>query len=155
MKRFGRLVVAANTPGPLAGLCSCELFEFRRGVLQVLIEVEGEDGEVAGSRRVFRKSAFDTALAGVADTIELSRIGDGQRAHEDTVYQREDGGIGAYPQSQRDDGGDGKTRRLAQLPHRVAKVEPEVVHRKLLRRGISKSYSALSACMGSMDAARS
>ena len=51
---------------------------------------------------VLRKSALDAAFVGVADAIELRRIGDRQRAQQDAMNQREDGGVGADAEGQRD-----------------------------------------------------
>ncbi len=51
---------------------------------------------------VLGKSAFDAAIVVVADAIELRGVGNRQRAQQDAVHQREDGGVGADAQRQRE-----------------------------------------------------
>ena len=113
----------------MPGLHRGQLLELRRCGFQVLIKVVREDGEVAGIACVARESAFDAAIVVVADAIELRRICNRQRAQQDALHQREDGGVGADTQGQRDDCGEREARRLAQLAQCVAEVLKELIHR--------------------------
>ena len=85
---------------PLPACDAGELLEFGRRFLQVQKEIVGEDVEVAV---LADEAAIDAAVIGVADAVELFRIGDGEAAQENPLHQREDRRIGADAEGQRDD----------------------------------------------------
>src|SRR5665213_3268580 len=115
-ERLGQRISAPHIPPPLACLHRSQLLELRRGALEVLIQIEGEDRKIPGGCSVFGKTTFDAALVVVADAIKLRWVGHRQRPHQDRMNQREDGGIGADAQRQRKHRGNREARRLAQLP---------------------------------------
>ena len=101
------------------------MLELRRGVLQLLVKVVGEDVEIAV---LALKTAVDTTIVSVADTVKACGIGDRQRAQQDALHQGEDGGVSADAESERDDRCDGEPRRLAQLAQGVAHVLKKGFH---------------------------
>ncbi len=89
------------------------------------IKIVGEDVEIAV---LTHEAAVNTAVVGVADTIEPGRIRHRQRTQQDSLHQRKDGGVRSDTESQRDDRRNRKSRRFAQLAYRVAKILEKRLH---------------------------
>src|SRR5579862_7799567 len=78
------------------------------------------------------------------------RVGKGQLAQQKSIDDCKDGDIRADGERKSEHSRDRKTRRPAQLAKRVPNILKQCVHPRVS----SVSYSVLSACMGSIEAAR-
>src|ERR1022692_3089460 len=71
------------------------------------------------------------------------RFGDGQRLEKHRIDHRENSGIGADSQGQRQDGDRAKTRIPQQGPEAIAKILPEELHRHSL---LEEKRRAMAIC---------
>src|ERR1035438_2529653 len=98
-----------------------------------------------------------TAEHGCIDKANVARRVDMRpRIVKHGIGPRGNGGERANAQRQGEHGGECESGRLAQLPQCVANILPQTIHRvstPLEDRAVL-SYSLLSACMGSIEAAR-
>ena len=92
------------------------------------VKVVGEEVEIAV---LALETTVDTTIVGVADAVEPGGIGHRQRAQQDAVHQRKDGGVSADAQRQRNDCHYGEPRRLAQLAQGIAHVLKKGFHGSL------------------------
>jgi hypothetical protein len=91
----------------------------------VVVQSVREHIEIA----IVEESSQDAAVGGVADAVELSRVGYRQRPQQDGMNQSEDGGIRANAQRQRKNDSDREAGALAQPPACVTKVLQQDLHR--------------------------
>ena len=77
------------------------MFELGRGLLEVTIQIVGEEVEVTV---VVDEAAVDAAVVEVPNTIESGWIGHWERLQQNRVNQSEYGSVGTDAKSQRDDG---------------------------------------------------
>jgi hypothetical protein len=95
---------------------------------QLFLEQEVRLGRKQRVVTTFAVTGVDTAIVSIANTDESLGIPNGQIAQEDGIHQREDSGIGSDAESQGENDGDGKTRRLAQLAKCVGKILDQNPH---------------------------
>ena len=108
---------------------------YKRQLLEHVIRVCGEERVVP----VVVPAAVDTAIIVVADADEGLGIGHRQVMEQDGIDQREDGRVCADAEGQRQEHGNGKTRRLAQLAKCVVKILDQNPHAASLEPCVTSS----------------
>ena len=111
----------ADVDAVVAGLEGGELFELGRGVLEVAVEIVGEDVEIA---IVVDVAAVHAAVVEVANAVQGRGIGDRERLQQNRVDQGEDGDVGSDAEGDGEDHGGGEAGGLPEL----AEGKFEIVH---------------------------
>src|SRR5579862_8954717 len=119
-------------------------------VLLTKIPVHGIGEIVDVSWRIPSKGAHGPGKrTAPLQTHQFPRLFHRQHAQKHLIEEREDGGIGADAQRQREHHGDRKSRRFAQPAQPVTNVLDQRIH-----ASSPSVYSVRKACIGSMEAAR-
>src|ERR1017187_2243314 len=112
----------ADVHAVVSGLEGRQLFEVRRGPLEVTIQIVRKEVEIAA---IVHESAIHAAVVQVADAVQTCRIGDRERFQQNRVYQGEYGGVRSDPERDGEDDRGGEARR----PPKLAQRKFEIVHR--------------------------
>jgi hypothetical protein len=116
-----RRVCAVRVPNPKEGPSGLErrqFFEVFRVCAKVFVEFVGNDCVVAGTT----ETQPHTAIRILAQAVELSWIGDGQRSQQNCLNQREDRSSGTDAEGEGQEGNGGEGGVLSELPDSVAVI---------------------------------